>query len=38
LTSIIKGVVDGDSFEGTWQMVEMGISGTWVASRTSRDL
>ncbi|MBT4529945.1 MAG: hypothetical protein HOC27_01965 [Phycisphaerae bacterium] len=38
ITSIMKGVVDGDSFEGTWQMVEMGISGTWVASRTSRDL
>jgi len=38
MTSIITGVVDGDSFEGTWKMVEMGISGTWEASRTSKDL
>jgi len=38
MTSIFNGVVDGDSFEGTWKIVEMGVSGTWEATRTTRDL
>ncbi|MFI4853372.1 MAG: PDZ domain-containing protein [Phycisphaerales bacterium JB065] len=38
MTSILKGTVNGDSLSGTWELVEMGVSGTWSVTRTTREL
>ncbi|MEZ6210379.1 MAG: hypothetical protein R3B46_03910 [Phycisphaerales bacterium] len=34
MTSIVKGTLDGDKITGTWQIVEMGMGGTWEATRS----
>ncbi|XHC27177.1 hypothetical protein ABWH91_07730 [Phycisphaerales bacterium ac7] len=38
MTSILKGTVNGDTLSGTWELVEMGVSGTWSVTRTTREL
>ncbi len=38
MTSILKGTVNGDSLSGSWELVEMGVSGTWSVTRTTREL
>lgn len=38
LTSIMQGTVNGDSMSGTWEVVEMGLRGSWSASRVTRTL
>lgn len=38
MTSILKGTVNGDSLSGTWELVEMGMSGSWSVTRTTREL
>ncbi|MFU8829190.1 MAG: S41 family peptidase, partial [Phycisphaerales bacterium] len=38
MTSIMRGTVDGDSMSGTWELVEMGLTGSWNATRVTREL
>jgi len=38
MTSILKGTVDGDTLSGTWELIEMGVSGTWSVTRSTREL
>lgn len=38
MTMIQRGTVNGDEITGTWELKELGFSGTWVASRTSSEI
>ncbi|MDF1808376.1 MAG: S41 family peptidase [Phycisphaerales bacterium] len=38
MTVIQKCTVDGENMSGTWEIKEMGISGTWTATRSSTDI
>jgi tricorn protease len=38
VTVIQKGTVDGDSMSGSWEIKEMGVGGSWIASRSSSDI
>ncbi len=38
LNSVIKGTLDGDKISGTWEIIEMGVSGTWEATRSDEEV
>lgn len=38
MTVVQKGTLSGDSMTGTWELKELGMGGTWSATRTSTDV
>lgn len=38
MTQISRAIVKDGTLEGTWEIVEVGVSGTWTATRTSTEL
>ncbi|MEM9372963.1 MAG: S41 family peptidase [Planctomycetota bacterium] len=38
MTVIQRGTLTGETMSGTWELVQLGISGTWSASRTSTEV
>jgi tricorn protease-like protein/C-terminal processing protease CtpA/Prc len=38
MTTVMRGTVNGDEMTGTWTIKELGVSGSWSASRTSREI
>lgn len=38
MTIIQRGTIDGDKMSGSWEIKEMGLGGSWTASRTSSDI
>jgi tricorn protease len=38
MTMIQRGTVNGDEITGTWELKELGFSGSWVANRTSTEI
>ncbi|MCK4871730.1 MAG: PD40 domain-containing protein [Phycisphaerales bacterium] len=38
MTSILRGMLEGDTITGTWEVVEMGISGTFSVTKTDAEV
>ncbi len=38
ITVVSRGTVSGDNMTGTWEIEAMGVSGTWEATRTTREI
>ncbi len=38
ITVVSRGTVNGDTMTGTWEIEAMGVSGTWEATRTTREI